>query len=172
MLRSTSSSDMDSEYIQFVRYKLQKRLKRLNTAHFNGFHWALLQTWGFLQENEITKGILDDLERRFPNCKSDAEKTLTGPPLVGLTESENDALCYWILKKCLASGKTDYAFLMGHRLGGKDFDDYLERFRAAYVEPLFDYIDEQIDDKRMTLELLKKYKHRCEWMHCDEIFAR
>ena len=56
---------MDSEYIQFVRYKLQKRLKRLNSADFQGFHIMLIQVWGFLQENAITKGILDDLERRF-----------------------------------------------------------------------------------------------------------
>ena len=53
---------MDSEYIQSVRYKLQKRLKRLNSADFQGFHFTLVQVWGFLQENDITKGILDDLE--------------------------------------------------------------------------------------------------------------
>ena len=55
---------MDSEYIQFVRYKLQKRLKRLNTATQQSFRPALIQTWAFLQSNEITKGILDDLESR------------------------------------------------------------------------------------------------------------
>jgi hypothetical protein len=37
---------------------------------------------------------------------------------------------------------------------------------------LFDYIDEQIDDKRMTLVLLKKFKHRCEWFHRSEMFER
>ena len=50
--------------------------------------------------------------------------------------------------------------------------DYIETFRLEYVEPLFDYIDEQIDDKRSTLALLKKYKHRCEWFHRAELFAR
>ena len=89
---------MDSEYIQNVRYKLQKRQKRLNTADSQTFHWTLLQVWGFLQENELTKGILDDLERRCPATEQDADRTITGQPQIGNTESENDAICYWVVK--------------------------------------------------------------------------
>src|SRR6266700_1401336 len=104
---------MDSEYIQQVRYKLQKRLKRLNSADFQGFHFILIQVWGFLQENEITKGILDDLERRFPNSAQDADKTLSGQPKVGSTESENDAICYWVVKRCATSGTVDAEIQVG-----------------------------------------------------------
>ncbi len=50
--------------------------------------------------------------------------------------------------------------------------DYLEAFRDNYIEPLFDYIDEQIDDKRMTLALLRKYKHKCEWFRRAELLAK
>ena len=161
----SSNFDMDSDYIQHVRYKLQKRLKRLNAADFNGFHWVLLHTWGFLQENEITKGILDDLERRFPNLEQAAETTLAGQCQVGESESENYAICYWVVKKCVESQKNDIEITVGHTLGqGSNFDDYIGSFRQTYVETLFDYIDEQIDDKRMTLVLLKKFKHRCEWL--------
>jgi hypothetical protein len=164
---------MDSEYIQHVRYKLQKRQKRLNTADFQSFHWILLQAWGFLQENEITKGILDDLERRFPACEQDADKTIAGQPQVGSTESENDAICYWVAKKCVLSGRPDVEIQVGHCLShsGKH-DDAIEAFRLAYIEPLFDYIDEQIDDKRMVLVLLKKFKHRCEWFRRAGMFTR
>lgn len=164
---------MDSDYVQNIRYKLQKRLKRLNTADSRGFHWALLQAWGSLQENEITKGILDDLERRFPGFEQDAAKTVAGQPQVGTTESENDAISYWVIKKCVLSGKSGIEVHVGLRMshGGKA-DDCIEAFRLAYVEPLFDYIDEQIDDKRMVLVLLKKFKHRCEWFHRSELFAK
>jgi hypothetical protein len=44
---------MDSDYVQNIR-----------------------QAWGFLQENEITKGILDDLERRFPTSEQMPTKRL------------------------------------------------------------------------------------------------
>lgn len=164
---------MDSEYIQQIRYKLQKRLKRLNTADYSSFHWVLLQSWGFLQENEITKGILDDLERRFSSTEQEADKTLAGAPQVGLSEAENDAICYWVVKKSALSKQQETAIHVGHALsqGGK-YDDCIEAFRQTYVEPLFDYIDEQIDDKRMILLLLKKFKHRCEWFHRTDLFAR
>lgn len=164
---------MDSEYIQHIRYKLQKRLKRINTADFQSFYWSLIQVWGFLQENEVTKGILDDLERRFPAVEQEADKTLSGQPQVGQTESENDAICYWVTKKCVESGKPGIEIQIGHRLAhSSKHNDAVEAFRLAYVEPLFDYIDEQIDDKRMILMLLKKFKHRCEWFRRAELYSK
>ena len=164
---------MDSDYIQHIRYKLQKRLKRLNSADFQGFHFTLIQVWGFLQENEITKGILDDLERRFPKVEEDADKTIAGQPQVGTTESENDTNCYWVVKKCATSAKADNEIQVGFNLTHESkYDACIEGFRLTYVEPLFDYIDEQIDDKRMTLVLLKKFKHRCEWFRREGMLAR
>jgi len=162
---------MDSEYIQFVRYKLQKRWKRLNTADVQGFYFALVQTWGFLQENEITKGILDDLERPFPSSAKDAEETLTGRLHVGTTESENDAICYWVVKLCALSEDRDTALQIGLQLNASNHDEGIENFRRVYLEPFFDYIDEHIDDKRMILTLVKKFKHRCEWFHRANLFA-
>ena len=85
---------MDSEYIQFIRYKLQKRLKRLNIATQESFRPALVQTWAFLQSNEITKGILDDLERRAPEAKAWAESVLANKKVFGENELENDGIAY------------------------------------------------------------------------------
>lgn len=167
---------MDSEYIQFVRYKLQKRLKRLNTVSQQSFRGALIQTWTFLQSNEITKDILDDLERRVPLAKADAERvTGEGIGMVGETELENDAISYWVVKLCATVPFTqrnsdEHGNLALHHIDNTS--SYLETFRQEYVEPLFDYIDEQIDDKRMTLVLLKKFKQRCEWFHRAGLFAQ
>ena len=161
---------MDSDYLQHVRYKLQKRLKRLNTADYHSVHWALLQTWDFLQRNELTKGVLDDLERRSAAHEADADKTLIGSAHVGTTEAENEGISYWVVKKCALSSKTDVETDVGHSISqAPKYDDAIEAFRLAYVEPLFDYIDEQLDDRRMTLALLRKYKHRCEWFRRDEL---
>jgi hypothetical protein len=167
---------MDSEYIQFVRYKLQKRLKRLNTASQESFRGALIQTWTFLQDNEITKGILDDLERRVPTAKADAERvTAENIGMVGETELENDAICYWVVKLCATipfskRSAEEHGNLVLDQL--VNLSSFLETFRQEYVEPLFDYIDEQIDDKRTTLVLLKKFKYHCEWFHRAEMFER
>jgi hypothetical protein len=164
---------MDSDYIQFIRYKLQKRLKRLNTAEFQSFHFTLVQSWGFLQGNEITKGILDDLERRCPELEAEADKTLTGNPQIGSSEQENDGICYWVVKKCAVASDPSIEITVGRSITHESkHNDCVEGFRLAYVEPLFDYIDEQIDDKRMTLLLLKKYKHRCEWFRRAGLLTR
>ncbi|MDB6126031.1 MAG: hypothetical protein JWQ71_5024 [Pedosphaera sp.] len=170
--RSKSISNMDSDYIQFIRYKLQKRLKRINSSEFQSFHFTLVQTWGFLQGNEITKGILDDLERRCPELEAEAEKTLGGAPQVGLSEDENDGICYWVVKKCAALVELDTEINVGHQLSsGSKHNEAVECFRLTYVEPLFDYIDEHIDDKRAVLAVLRKYKHRCEWFRRSELLA-
>jgi hypothetical protein len=161
---------MDSDYIQHVRYKLQKRLKRLNTADSQSFHFALMQTWDFLQRSELTKGILDDLERRSIEQKSAADETVGGGAQVGTTEAENDGISYWVTKQCALAAGNDLEIEIGDRLirSGKH-DDAVEAFRLTYVEPLFDYIDEQLDDRRMALALLRKYKHRCEWFRRDAL---
>jgi hypothetical protein len=39
----------------------------------------------------------------------------------------------------------------------------LEIFKSIIIEPLYEYIDEQLDDQRAILYLLNKYKHKCEW---------
>jgi hypothetical protein len=155
---------MDSEYLQFVRYKLQKRLKRLNSATFHFFHGVLLQSWGFLQANELTKAILDDLEKRSLEFEPLADLTLTSDPQLPDSEAEHDGLCYWLIKKCVSSSDSMIEAMIGHRLtSDKNHDDAIEDFRISYLVPLFDYIDEHLDDKRVVLALLNKYKHRCEW---------
>ena len=161
---------MDSDYIQHVRYKLQKRLKRLNTADYHSFHFTLIQTWDFLQRSELTKGVLDDLERRSAAQEGDADKTLSGNAQVGTTETENDGISYWVVKKCALSSEAGVEVDVGHNISQEaKHDDAIEAFRVAYVEPLFDYIDEQLDDRRITLALLRKYKHRCEWFRRDAL---
>jgi hypothetical protein len=159
-----------------MRYKLQRRLKRLNTASLQSFRGALIQTWTFLQSNDITKGILDDLEQRVPASKTDGERmTSQNIRTIGETELENDAICYWVVKLCATvplAKRTlqEHGNVKLQLLSGSSSS--LDTFREDYVEPLFDYIDEQIDDKRMTLVLLKKFKHRCEWFRRAMMFAK
>ena len=164
--------DMDSNYIQSIRSKLQKRLKRLAAANQESFRVVLAQTWLFLQDNQITKGILDDLERRIPEAEKWADTVIQdGRAMYGDTELTQMAICYWIVKNCATAPFDEEGALQEGRhreitrlTSGNDF-------RESYVESLFDYIEEQVDDKRMVLALLKKYKHRCEWFRKKELLS-
>lgn len=161
---------MDSNVLQTLRYKLQKRLKRINTADYKIFHDVLVQTWGFLISNPTTRGILDDLERRIPSAEADSEKIVSGQLLTGENELEHIALYYWVVKRCAAEKNPHIEIQLGHSFGsGSKHDDATEHFSELFVEPLFDYIDEAIDNNRTTLGLLRKFKHRIEWFFRDEL---
>jgi len=60
---------MNSEFVQNLRYKLQKRVRRLNSAEHQAFHFCLRQFWGYLQAHEIFTGIMQDLARRDPDSE-------------------------------------------------------------------------------------------------------
>ena len=65
---------MNSEFVQNLRYKLQKRVRRLNAAEYQVFHFYLKQFWGFLQAHEIFTGIVQDLARHYPEAETEADK--------------------------------------------------------------------------------------------------
>ena len=163
---------MDTNILQTLRYKLQKRLKRINTADFQIFHSIVVQTFGFLSGNPVIRGILEDLEHRVPSAEKDSEKLFAGQMITGETELEQVALCYALIKRTIASDPSKEINL-GCRFGRTSkFSEGAEFFTELFIEPLFDYIDEQIDDRRTVLGLLLRYKHRVEWFYRDELRAR
>jgi hypothetical protein len=163
---------MDTSVLQTLRYKLQKRLKRINTADFQIFHSIVVQTFIFLAENPVVRGILDDLERRVPTAAKDSEQLFAGNLLTGENELEHIALCYALLKRTVAGGG-DTEIDLGHRFGNcSKHQEAAECFTDLFIEPLFDYIDEQIDDRRTVLGLLQKYKHHVEWFRRNDLRAK
>lgn len=163
---------METTVLQTLRYKLQKRLKRISTADFQIFHSVVVQTFLFLRENSVVRGILDDLERRVPSAEKDSEQLFAGHLLTGENEIEHIALCYALLKRTVA-GTGDTEIDLGHRFGNcSKHKEAAECFTDLFIEPLFDYIDEQIDDRRTVLGLLQKYKHHVEWFRRDDLRAR
>src|SRR5262245_19119039 len=160
---------MDTNVLQALRYKLQKRLKRINTTDYQIFHSVVMQTFQYLREQPVVHGILDDLERRVPSADADGERMFNGELLAGENETEHIALCYALLKRTVASGDERETHL-GCRIGHvNEFQKGAEVFTAMFIEPLFEYIDEQIDDRRTVLGLLRTYKHHVEWFTRDTL---
>ena len=50
------------------------------------------------------------------------------------------------------------------------YNEILEYFKSLFLEPLYEYLDEQLDDQRATLALLRHYKHKCEWFQRGLLF--
>ena len=164
---------MDTNVLQTLRYKLQKRLKRINTADHQIYHSIVVQTVRFLTEIAVVRGILDELERRVPSAEEDSEQLVAGKLMVGDNELEHVALAYALIKRMVVSAGQDTEISLGCCFGhSSKFAEGAQFFTDLFIEPLFDYIDEKIDDRRTVLGLLLKYKHHVEWFRRDDLRAK
>jgi len=161
---------MDKEYIQNLRYKLQKRFRRLNSVENNMFHSSLKQFWGFLNRYPIFLGILEELERQYSPTKSLTEEIVTQKKIIVFNdELVNAAAGYFIIKQCIESTDDQAEATIGF-IYKRSYDEAVESFRSMFVEPLYEYIDERLDDQKAFLALLRRYKHKCEWFQRDQLY--
>ena len=166
---------MNNDYVQNLRYKLQKRVRRLNSTGYEGFHLILKQFWIFIQSHSMFVGILDDLSHRCTTAEKDAEKVFNDrQPLIGNTEVDHAAMSFFVLQKCVGlpaeEGEKESEIGRNYRTSA-EFDECLDGFKDTFVEPLYEYLDEQLDDQRALLSLLRRYKHRCEWFRRNALFS-
>jgi hypothetical protein len=167
---------MDKDYLQALRYKLQKRVKKLNSSNPEIYQMLLKQFFAFLQEHKTISGIVDELDiasssnriiKEVDNISSQYNYQMT-------IESETDyaATCYSILKRCANSDNYFDAISVGHNLSGKSkHTEALETFNEYFLEPLYEYIDEHLDESGAILSVLRKYKERCEWFRRDSLYS-
>jgi len=166
---------MYAGYIQNLRYKLEKRVKRLKSIDWNMFHFSLKQFWGFLKSYPIFVGILEDLERSCPHMESYSEEIIREKKVIQVEdELENAALSYFVLKNCCENPSMQVEMKIGAAYLNEGIRNnqnaMLEQFKILFLESLYDYLDEAIDDQRATLALLTKYKHKCEWFQKDNLY--
>jgi len=162
---------MNSGYIQKLRYKLQKRVRRLNSVNFRMFPFSLKQFWGFIRNYPVFVGILDDLKHRYQSIESEAELIIEGQPRAFENEFENAAAAYYVLKRCSESEDHMLGVKVGRSYSREgEYENNIETFRFLFLEPLYEYLDEQLDDQKAILALLRRYKHKCEWFQRDQLF--
>lgn len=158
---------MNGEYTQNLRYKLQKRVRKLNsTGNPDLFHFGLQRFWRFLVDEPLFLGIMEELAVRCPQMESEALSIEPGRAVVGDTEIEHAALSYFVLKRCAESdSRSEYNIGFAY-----DRSHPIDGFKENVLEPLHEYLDEQIDDQRMILALLRRYKHKCEWFQAESVY--
>ncbi|OYD17363.1 hypothetical protein CH330_00315 [candidate division WOR-3 bacterium JGI_Cruoil_03_51_56] len=161
---------MNTDLVQAIRYKLQKRMVRLGSTEYRVFHLTLKQFWGFLRSHDVLQGILEDLPRRVPDAAGTADRIVGKQEgLFFDDELENAAVAYHVLRLCVGSNNPDAEFNLGLAYGARDADDALDKFRALFLEPFYEYIDEQLDDQRAILAVLRRYKQKCEWFQRERL---
>jgi len=162
---------MDPQIIQNYRYKLQKRIRRLNSVNREMFIPALRQFWDFFECNQIFSGIIIPLVSHFPQLDGTVENIFNGEGIVFNTEEEAAVIGYAVLKRVVRSdNRTGFLHLAQPYGPPSNLDELLETFRDVFLEPFYEYLDESLDDQRVMLALLFRYKHRCEWFCRDRLW--
>lgn len=164
---------MDPQFLQTLRYRLQRRIRRLNGIDWQHFAPALKQTWPFIRKSELFMAMLEPVLRYRSGLDESAQKVLSGQPVTGDTELENVGIAFHVLDLVATSGNaenliTDIGFQCGQV---DDSSDAVGAFRDLFLEPLYEYLDEQLDTQRAVCALLVKYKHRTEWFARSEMQA-
>ncbi len=163
---------MDPQFVQNLRYKLQKRIRRLNSVDWQMFLPALGQFWRFFDGNSVYSGTAELLTAGFPELSNHVERIIAGEGYVGDTEEEAAAIGYALLRRISEFDNLNTLLDLARDFGpASNFPEAVETIRGVFLEPFYEYIDEELDDQRAMLALLLRYKHRSEWFHRDHLFT-
>jgi len=163
---------MNSHYIQNARYKLQKRVRRLNSSSIQLYQSVLKQFLNFFEHAGILAGIASGLVAKYPQAKDQAIKIVKeNQGLLFDNEEEHAAVSYHVLGACAESGTSKAAWTIGRIYTQKgDAAEALAGFNDQFLEPFYDYVDEHLDDVRAALGLLRRYKHKVEWFNREMLY--
>lgn len=165
---------MYAEHLQNLKVKLRRRVNRLEAINDNNqtFNFAIKQFWKFLNDQSIFVGILHDLELRYPQISGQVNYIFSNQkPVYFNREEEQVEAAHVLLGKCNgASADQSLESVLGRIYTGSNKTS--ERFEAfrLFIYPLIYYLEEHLDDQRVILELLRRYKHKCEWFQRERLF--
>jgi hypothetical protein len=159
---------METQYLQALRYKLQRRIRRLNGADTNQFLFVLKQFWRYFDGVPILGAVAAELVARVPDWNDSVERAFQArTAMFGEDEAEGAAIGYGILRRF---GSGDNPLNYYDLVGDGSTSEALNEFRALYLEPFYQYVDEHLDDRSFVLYSLIRYKHACEWFRRERLF--
>lgn len=159
---------MDSAYLQRIRFQLQKRFRRLNSCSHLLFHSSMVQFWAYLQAHPLTAGVLARLEAEASQYTAEVAALTTSREIAEFTtEAEQFGFVYRVVQHCAQQplgSQLGPEVRIGHALSNeRKHDDALNHFREIFLEPLYEYVDDALDQQGAVLSLLVKYKRNVEW---------
>lgn len=165
---------MKDEYIQNLRSKLQNRIKNIHNADTKLFHLSLQHFIDFINNQPVLLGILDDLVRLYPDISEDTIAEIRYKDGIFFdTGTQTACFAYHVLNCCAKSKDTDiensFGFCYVKKI--KIFEN-LNAFYNLFINPVYEYLDEHLDDQRMMLVILQRYKQKCEWFQRDSLFQK
>lgn len=163
---------MRSGHVVSLQVKLERRVNRLKSTGLKAFQANLRQFLTFLRSHPVFAGIVEGLEHFHASLETEADRIVGLQRLDFDEELKNVAVSFFVLKKCADHPSP----MQPARIGGM-YDEIpqtkagLEPFKLVFVDPVYHYLDEQLDEQRSLLALLRRYKQKCEWFQRDHLFT-
>jgi hypothetical protein len=156
-----------------LRLLLKKRIDKLDTRIDLEFYRHLEFLWQFIDSQPVCLGIIESLINKYPNLSEDVEKILYENAIVGESEEEAAAIGYAILRRLSSenfSAASEKILQTGTRYQKhSDLDNCPARIHYIFLKPFYEYLDEQLYNPNIILNLLTRYKQRCEWFYRDHL---
>jgi hypothetical protein len=150
-----------------LRVKVRTRHSRISSCGHLEFLALSKQFFAFVNSNSVLKAVVSELLARNPDSVNEARTADPNSHILGETGEEAATLGYVKWQTFAAQDNPNKFYI--DQSGG--LREGLELFRNWYVEPLFDYLDEKLDDGNVVLATLTCYKHKVEWYRTDDVLA-
>jgi hypothetical protein len=179
---------MDEQLIQRSRYLLRARIRRAQTSPKYLFPSACKQLLEWSTNHPIFSPILKRLSTINLEAKDEIDKIVNTLKEKGQmsnfntitadTVIEHAATCYHITigianlcgldENIMCAGINQFASFLTNENHYK-ISESIEPVRDVAIDGLFEYLDEQLDNRNAIYGLLTKYKQRCEWFFKNEL---
>ena len=160
-------------YLRNLRVRLQERRNRLFKSGFRTYDSELRYLLQFLNENPYSRSLLSTLNA---STSVDFEQWATEQSSVREVqfpqhEEGRAKVCYGILQRC-ANDETGHEWSLWGRAFSSEtkFDAMLRDLTEAVVDPLINFLHDQIDDAGNVLYVIERFKLKAEWFRRRELY--
>jgi hypothetical protein len=172
---------MKYEIIQIARQRLQKRFLRLPEGDFRVFHGRLIVFWNFINSSRLFYSLLVELENTSSDIVERVNRLFNlerprGDLETFRSEREQLEFSYQLIKQCVHYeydprywDSQKESMIGGYFSPGKENDPKIRAFWNIFVRPIYEFLDEQLDDKNILLYLIERYKHLAEWFRATQL---
>jgi len=167
---------MNPLIIQSIRNKLERRVGYLfNLRSVELFQAHLRHLLAFCESSPFVSTIIQHLISQFPERISVPEIRLGDTKKAEIYSEDETALIGYLTLQEYVQHHNPYSLLfkVAHSLDvdTKGQAEELELVRQQFLHPFYLYLDEQLTNESVILNLLNRYKHRTEWFSRDDLWG-
>ena len=161
-------------YPHQLRVRLQDRKARLYRSGFETYLTELRYFLSFLNETHYTRALLSMIDA---TATIDFDQWVDSGDRWSVrqypeTEVGRANICHEFLKRCGSVEHPRGLISLGFVISTKDsYDDVIRDINEMMVEPLINFVHDQIDDSGNILYLIERFKLKSEWFRRKELHS-